>query len=306
MQQIRPMLAAKFKDTTPEVEIPKMQFPVLCSPKIDGIRWMKPRGDFVRSRSWTPLPKKTLQEFMKSELFDWLDGEVVVGFDPTIPGIFNKSQSCIMTADDTQDFSLWVFDYWYYPDMGFQRRLEIAQRAVEHCREVHGMNVNFVEHRLAFNADDVFNLEQEAIEAGFEGLMFRDPSGRYKYGRSTLKQQGLVALKRFTDDEAEVIGFEPLERNLNEQTRNPFGLAKRSSHRSGKVADNLLGRLLVRHQRFGDFAIGTGFDVETRQQIWDNQEAYRGKRVTFKYQGHGTIDKPRAPVFKGFRAEIDT
>jgi len=305
MEQIRPMLAAKFKDTTPEIEIPKMRFPVLCSPKIDGIRWMKPKGDVVRSRSWTPLPKKSFQEFMSSELFDYLDGEVVVGLDPTIPGVFNKSQSCIMTADDTQDFSLWVFDFWCYPGMPFIRRLEFAKAAVEHCRDVHGVNVNFVEHRLAFSADQVFELEQEAIEAGFEGLMFRDPNGTYKYGRSTLKQQGLVALKRFSDDEAEVVGFEALERNTNEQTRNAFGLAKRSSHRSGKIEDNLLGRLIVRHPRYGDFAIGSGFDVETRQQVWEDQEKYLGRKVTFKYQGHGTLNKPRCPIFKGFRSEID-
>lgn len=307
MANIRPMLAAKFKDEKPEDRIPKMRFPVLCSPKIDGIRWMKPANDLAQSRSWTPLPNKNLQRFMREEpLLDWLDGEVVVGHDPTIPGIFNKSQSCIMSANNTQEFSLWVFDNWLNPQQPFFQRTGTAKSSVDYIRGVYGkIAVNYVEHRLAQNAEEVFELERKALEAGFEGLMLRDPEGHYKYGRSTLREQGLVALKRFEDAEAQVIGFEPLERNLNEQVRNPFGLAKRSSHRAGKVADNLLGRLLVRSERYGDFAIGSGFDEETRRTIWENQETYQGKWVTFKYQGHGTLDKPRMPIFRGFRSEID-
>lgn len=303
---IRPMLAAKFKDEEPENRIPKMRFPVLCSPKIDGIRWMKPANDVVRSRSWAPLPNKRFQSLLSSDLFDWLDGEVVVGHDPTIPGIFNKSQSCIMTADDTQDFSLWVFDYWGNAVEPFSRRLVRAKEAIDYIQTIGcRVTVNFVEHKLAHNAEEVFKYEQEALEAGFEGLMFRDPTVSYKHGRSTLKEQGLVALKRFTDAEARIIGFEALERNTNPQEQNAFGLAKRSSRRAGKVEDNLLGRLLVTAEPWGEFAIGSGFDVETREDIWARQDYYQGKLVTFKYQAHGTLEKPRMPIFKGFRSEID-
>lgn len=302
--KIRPMLAASFDD--PQNIEPELQFltyPVLASPKVDGIRWMRPPNDVARSRSWTPLPNIRFQDFMKNENLAYLDGEVIVGNDPAKEGLFNETQSAIMTRDDSRPFSIWVFDYWQFTDVSFASRTFTAQLQVDELRRKGQLNVNYLEHVSLKSPDEVLAYEKEAIEAGYEGIMLRDPHGLYKFGRSTLKQGGLIKVKRFADEEAEIIGFEALERNTNEQVRNAFGLAKRSSHRSGKVQDNLLGRLLVRSKRWGDFAIGSGFDVDMRTKIWENQEAYVGKTVTFKYQKHGTLEKPRTPIWKGFREE---
>jgi DNA ligase-1 len=133
--------------------------------------------------------------------------------------------------------------------------------------------------------------------------MLRDPQGIYKSGRSTLKQQILIKLKRLCDDEATIIGFEALNRNQNPKTLDAFGLAKRSSVSANKVPDNLLGKLQVRSTTFGDFSIGSGFDVDLRTHIWNNQEAYLGKVVCFKYQKVGTIVAPRHPIYKGLRGD---
>jgi DNA ligase-1 len=302
----RPMLAAKFEDEMDiEPELMFLQYPLLASPKIDGIRFMKHPDLGVMSRSWKPLPNKMLQEYLSAPCFNYVDGEVVTGDDPAAQGLFNKTQSAIMTASDTRPFTIWIFDMWSEPLTRFDIRTQVASELVETVRSRGSLWVNYVKHSLLNNPEEVLAYEQEALSAGYEGIMLRRPDGPYKFGRSTLKQQGLIKVKRFTDSEAEVVGFEALERNTNVQVRDAFGLAKRSSHRSGKVPDNLLGRLLVRHSRYGDFAIGSGFDVDTRIQIWQNQEKYLGKQVTFKYQSHGTLDKPRTPIFKGFRPEVD-
>ena len=133
--------------------------------------------------------------------------------------------------------------------------------------------------------------------------MLRHPRAPYKFGRSTLKQQGLIKVKRFKDDEAIITGFVALERNTNPITKDAYGLSKRSSHKSGKIPDDLLGKLLVKHPTYGEFAIGSGFDVDTRKEIWQNQNKYLAKTVAFKFQPHGTMNAPRAPIFKGFRYE---
>ncbi len=304
MANLRPMLAASFLDPQVcELELESLYYPLLASPKIDGIRWMKPPESPAMSRSWTPLPNKRFQEFMTSVPdLDFLDGEVIVGEDPTKKGLFNESQSAIMTRDDPRPFSIWVFDDWSLSG-AFKSRTEAAKARVEMLRGRGLLRINYVEHHILKNPKEVLEYEEAALLAGYEGIMLRHPLMPYKYGRSTLKQQGLIKMKRFEDDEAEIIGFEALERNTNVLLRNLFGLAKRSSHKDGKIPDNLLGRLLVRSGRFGEFAIGSGFDVDTRVQIWTNQEAYRGKFVCFKFQAHGTKDKPRMPIFKGMRAE---
>jgi DNA ligase-1 len=299
------MLAAKFNDESCiELELEKLNYPLLGSPKIDGIRWMKPADSPMMSRSWKPLPKKDMQDYVTDD-FAFLDGEAIVGTDPSATGLFNKSQSAIMTASDTQYFSLWVFDSWIDHLAPFSTRTMIAANVVASLRSKGLDRVFYLEHKELNSPAEVLAYEEAAIENGYEGIMLRSPNATYKFGRSTLKEQGLIKVKRFADAEAKVIGFEALERNTNEQVRDAFGLAKRSSHRSGKVQDNLLGRLLVRSERWGDFAIGSGFDVDTRVKIWEDQASYLGKTVTFKYQEHGTLEKPRMPIFKGFRPEVD-
>lgn len=306
MPKLRPMLAASFDDPqTCEAELIYLRYPILGSPKIDGIRWMKPPfGEKIKSRSWTDLPNQRFQEFMSNMMvFDYLDGEVIVGDDPTKIGLFNETQSAIMTRDDDRCFSVWVFDHWRDPETSFIHRTEAAETLVHTLRRQGLLKVNYVEHKALRSPEEVLAYEQEALEAGYEGVILRDPQGIYKFGRSTLKQQGMIKMKRFSDDEAQIIGFEALERNTNPQTKDHFGLAKRSHHKAGKIADQLLGKLLVRSERFGEFAIGSGFDIDTRTQIWFDQASYLGKVVTFKYQAHGSKDKPRTPIFKGMRAE---
>ena len=305
MATLRPMLAAKFSnEQNIEPELAKLTYPILASPKVDGIRWMKPADSPVMSRAWKPLPNKRFQEYITEE-FAFLDGEVVIGEDPWAEGIFNKTQSAIMTRDDTSYFSLWVFDCWIDHLAPFKTRTEMAERCVESLRSKGYDRIFYLRQILLRSAEEVLEYEKEAIEAGYEGIMLRSPRQPYKFGRSTLKEQGLIKVKRFADAEAVIVGFEALERNTNEQTRNAFGLAARSSHRAGKIADNLLGRLIVKADPWGEFAIGSGFDVETRTDIWARQDSYLGRVVTFKYQSHGTLEKPRTPIFKGFRPEVD-
>lgn len=311
MAPTRVMLAASFDDAD-LVDLghavhQHVSFPVLASPKIDGIRFTVVNG-VAQSRSGKPLPNQLFQELCKQDKMQGLDGEVVVGQNPACTNtaygtLFNRTQSAIMTASGNPDFSVHIFDDITNPGDPFLARNFSARNRVYAINYPH---VKYVEHRELYTSEQVLYYEEEALEAGYEGLMLRSPTAPYKFGRSTLKQQGLIKIKRFKDDEATVVGFEALERNTNEQVRNEFGLAKRSSHKAGKIADDLLGKLIVEHPKWGRFSIGSGLDDDTRKKVWHNKSDYLGKLVTYKYQAHGTFAKPRTPIFKGFRGIIDT
>lgn len=310
----RTMLAASFEDhelldLKAALVTNGIQMPLLASPKIDGIRFTAVNGE-AQSRSGKRLPNEWFQSLFKDGQLDGLDGEVVVGLDPSCTDtangtLFNRTQSAIMSRAGDPVISLHVFDDITNSGLQFQARTAHAAARVSRF-DPQGLVVQYVEHKRLNSPDEVVAYEEEALLAGYEGIMLRHPLAPYKFGRSTLKQQGLIKVKRFVDDEATVIGFEPLERNTNPITRDAFGLAKRSSHKAGKIADNLLGKLLVRHSKYGEFAVGSGFDVATRELIWNNKADYLYRLATFKYQPHGTMDAPRAPIFKGFRDRIDT
>jgi len=119
----------------------------------------------------------------------------------------------------------------------------------------------------------------------------------------------LLKLKRYCQEEAIVIGFEPLQHNGNDAEINALGYTQRSSVQGNKIDLPLLGNLIVKGM-FQDqpnviFSIGTGFTLFEREKLWEQREDLIGKIVTYKFFPTGSKDKPRHPVYKSFRDPED-
>lgn len=285
-----------------------------ASPKLDGIRAVKAPDGLV-SRTLTRIPNRFIQECLESFLFEGLDGELVIG-DPDDLVNFNSSQSGIMSRDGSPFFTWCVFDDVTHPNNAFWWRTEQAQKRLETLNtRINFQNlfaVKYVEHKLVKSIEELLEYEEQQIALGYEGIMFRDPGGRYKSfpsNRSTFKQQGLIKLKRFVDAEAVITGFVEKQLNKNEQVRDKLGYAKRSSALAGQVGANTLGKFEVRgvNGRFKDceFAVGSGLDDSLRDRVWEDRSSYLGKLIRYKYQDAGAKDAPRSPIFLGFRDEMD-
>ena len=102
-----------------------------------------------------------------------------------------------------------------------------------------------------------------------------------------------------------VVGFEELEHNMNEQQRSLLGLAKRSSHKANRVAGGVLGALVCQLPGGLQFNIGSGFTQEEREEFWRIRDKLKGRLVKYKYFPVGIKDKPRFPVYLGWRDPID-
>lgn len=287
---MRPMLAS----TASEV----IRLPALLSPKYDGIRCLIIDG-VACGRSLKPIPNKYIQQLFGRTEFNGLDGELVVG-NPTARDVFQTTSSGVMSIEGEPDVRFHVFDD-FIETGGFSRRLKTARRRIrkqEFMQEVHHHDVRMIR--------DMFKLESDYISMGYEGVMLRDPDGPYKHGRSTVKEGWLLKVKRFEDGEAKITGFKELMHNANEAKRNELGQLERSSHKAGKVGLNMLGALIVTDLKTGvEFDIGTGFTDAQRKTIWDERSSLTGKVVKYKSQPSGVKDKPRFPVFLGFRHNID-
>lgn len=299
-KSLQPLLADNKVHITEEI-LPQLQYPLFSSPKLDGLRLRIDPVLGAVSRSHKPLPNRYLQEVLREHAWlNYLDGEAIVG-EPTAADVFNKTQSAIMSQDGTFDFTYHVFDSWHRVNMPYVDRLLSVKERMPLYNTSCRFGVQMVPQALCASPADVLKQEEWALGLGYEGLILRSTHGRYKNGRSTFKEGILLKLKRKQDAEAVVVGFEPLYRNTNEAKPDNFGFARRSSHQAGKVADDLLGKLLVEDATYGQFAIGTGFDDATRAEIWHNQDRYINQRVSYTFQPAGMKDKPRFPSFKGFR-----
>jgi len=286
MSKFRPMLAGKAGDA--------LRYPLLASPKLDGVRAMAMDGTLY-SRSLKPIPNEFCQTQFRS--LEWFDGELIVG-SPTHPNAYNNTVSGVMTRDGQPDVTFWVFDYFLDKNTDFRSRyrhlLSIAENTVR---------VEVVPHVLLTDDYALDEYEAQVLSLGYEGIMLRDPQGPYKMGRSTTNEGWLLKLKRFEDSEARITGFEEKMHNANEQTTNELGLSERSSHRANKHPTGVLGALIVTDLYSGvSFNIGTGFTDLDRQNIWTIRDTLIGKVVKYKFQPAGVLEKPRFPVFLGFRA----
>jgi DNA ligase-1 len=293
MNELRPpLLAATMK------EINLLKFPMLASPKLDGVRCLIHDG-VAYSRSLKPLPNAALQTLVKSaQQLNGLDGELIMG-DPTAPNAFRKTMSKVMSDDEPiEGLTFWVFDV-YDVDLTFERRYR-ALGSIKHRL------VKVVPHVLVKTAAELEQLEKLYLGQGYEGVMLRDVYGRYKHGRSTAREGILLKLKRFCDSEAVVLRINELQINVNEQTTSPTGHKVRSSKKEGKVTAATMGSLTVRDLKTGvEFDLGTGFNEQDRMDWWRYGIGYKGGVVKYKYFPTGSKDKPRFPVYLGVRDRRD-
>lgn len=284
MKQFKPMLAK-------DADLSTLRYPLIASPKLDGIRATVLNG-VLTSRSLKPIPNKHIQTLFPD--YEYHDGELIVG-SPTSKTVYRDTVSEVMSHDRVSGAKFYVFDHIENFHMGYAYRssqLRFSDNVIVH------------ESRTIETEADLRLYEEDCLDRGYEGLILRDPSKPYKFGRSTPKEQALLKLKRFVDAEALVVDFDELLHNANEATVNELGNSSRSSHKENKVPMNTLGSLKC--VMFGsEFNIGTGFDAAQRQEIWDNRAKYIGRLAKFKHFPIGAKDAPRHPVFLGWRMAED-
>lgn len=297
---MRPLLAPSQVPSNYPQYWNKLQYPLLGSPKYDGIRGISD-GIRMKSRTWKDIPSLQVQHMFGASI-PWSDGELIEGI-PTDFDVYNRTQSFVMSEDKfSEDMRYYVFDY-PHPDL---REKMYYERLQELEKLVRGYNhITLVEQKILGNYEEVLAFENEQLDLGYEGIMLRTPTGRYKNNRATINEGIIYKLKRFEDAEGEVVGFVERQVNNNKQVRDERGYAKRSSHQANKQAAGTLGKFKV---NFNGEIINVGpgkFTHAELQEIWDNQDYFLSRLLKFKYFAHGVKDAPRHARALGWRDRID-
>lgn len=292
----KPMLAGKFENFNEEIQ--HVEFPVLATPKFDGIRALVIDGKLV-SRTFKPIKNAHIRKLIERDLPNNIDGELM-------DEDFQKTTSSVMSEDGEPKFTYYIFDY-VKDDLSkpYKERMKDLEKLKlpDYCNKVLPVSIEDPTH--------LNEVEEEFINRGFEGIMIRSPKSPYKCGRGTLKACDLLKIKRFVDAEAIVLDFEEQMQNNNTAEKDNFGRTKRSSAKDGLSGKGTLGAWVVKgiNGQFKDveFRLGTakGVTQESRQEWWDNRKELIGKVVKYKYQDIGSVDAPRIPVFLGFRDRED-
>jgi len=284
----KPLLAGKFD---PE----KAKFPYAATPKIDGIRFLMVDG-VALTRSFKPIRNEFLQKMLSSNLPDGIDGELTSG------RTFQECSS-IMRIKGEPDFKVWIFDF-----VNPKGEVKLYKERMDELLKFDRFNIPSYEilyPTIVSNQEQIDQLMINNLNAGYEGLMLRDPNGIYKFGRSSVKENILLKVKEFMDDEAEIISFREKMINTNEGLKDNFGRTKRSSCQDGLKPSGTLGGFILRNSEGLEFSCGSGLNDSLRDEIWKNKSKYLGRLVKYKFMSKGIKELPRHPVFIGFRDETD-
>jgi DNA ligase-1 len=287
----KPMLASKCE--RPDL----LPFPVLATPKLDGIRCLKIGGKAL-TRSFKPISNRFAREWIEANLPDGVDGELMLRH-----GTFSETTGAIGRRDGQPNFVFHVFDYItdsistpYADRMNHLAALPDDGRIVK------------VLPQIICNHAELMIFEEECLATGYEGVMVRTPQSPYKCGRSTEREAWLLKIKRFEDAEAVVL--EPYEgmSNQNAAEQDAFGRTKRSMSQAGMIGRGELGGFIVRHLSSGvEFRLGYNHVVGgiDRVTLWMKRETLIGRVVKFSHQPSGAKEAPRFPKFIGFREAWD-
>lgn len=297
--KLRPMLAAN-SEAEPGQAPKGLTYPLLVSPKLDGIRALRYNGKLV-SRTLKPIPSEQAQR-ITAHLPDGIDGELIAGDPWKDP--FIRTTSAVRRRDSNDlELRYHIFDNFMAPG-GFYERHLLLPDSTEFVRVVPHTFVNTPEELLA--------MEQEFLNQGFEGLMIRSKNGPYKFNRSTLREGYLLKLKRFVDSEAIVLSCYERMHNGNEAETNELGRTERSSRKEGLEPTGLLGGFHVRDVNKESEFFGVEFDVPASTipmlelgPMWKQRKSHEGKILVYKYFMSGAKDRPRHPVFKWWRPEVE-
>jgi DNA ligase-1 len=258
-----------------------------------------------------PFANKHTQALFNNPIFKGFDGELS-GDTITSPSLCRDTTS-VVNRITGEPLVVWnLFDYITEDtvNLGYLKRYTALHKRVDELREsnpeiMHLLNV--VTATMIYDMLELKMMETLYLDEGYEGVIIRDPNGKYKSGRATVNEGAYLRIKRFTTEEALVMGVVEANENTNEKVVNLLGRGERSSHKANMTPKGMVGMLLCRDLKTGNMIdVGPGkMTHKDRVHYFNNKDELVGKYISYKFFNKGVKDKPRFPTFEYIRPEND-
>ncbi len=196
-----PMLAGSF-----DKRKDKVTYPVDVQPKLDGVRCLAYWDDdsvklMSRGGKQWECCQHIIDELEQVLPKGWiLDGELYIH-----GSTFQEITKLVKKLrPESVNVQFHVYDIPRIMDFNDaweerQRNLDDFQVYCELCKSVKVVRTDFAAYE-----EDVYELQSEYLEEGYEGAIVREWDGEYKFGYRSNK---LLKVKNFTDEEYEIVGF---------------------------------------------------------------------------------------------------
>lgn len=315
---LKPMLASDWDES-------KITFPCIAQPKIDGVRGLNMAGRLT-GRSLKTHANIYATEFFSHPALVGFDGELAVVED-NHPELCRLTTSALNRIHGAPQLVWHLFDYVTPVTVGlpYDRRYNLLDMRLGEMSKDPELNhlmahLDIVPMEWCDNMEDLLALDNRWLDEGYEGTIIRSPYKAHKQGRSTVKEGGLLRIKRFIDAEAKVIGIVEGQTNGNEKTTNELGNSTRSTHQENMTPNGQIGsmtgemlqdvfdpqtkKLLLSKGQIVTVSPGK-MPVDMRKHLFENPHEILEQAIKFKLFPKGGKDKPRFPTFQSLRAKSD-
>ena len=308
---MKPMLASDWDEN-------KVKFPVIFQFKIDGVRALNIDGLLV-GRSLKRHANRYITQMFSHPEFAGFDGELAAEHQ-CHPDLCRLTSSAVSRIEGQPYVLWWLFDYIteetkHLPYSERYERLQLYIKSLyDIFNEPHNLELKEAYERirlvpmvLVHNMGHLEECDSKALFTGFEGSIIRDPDGKHKQGRSTVREGGFLRIKRFIEEEATIISITEGQSNQNEATTGLLGQTERSSHKENMVPNGMVGSFECIDKKTGkQITVSAGtMPHEDRIKYFQNQNLVLGKLIKYKHFPKGVKDKPRFPTFQCIRSESD-
>jgi DNA ligase 1 len=256
----------------------KIQFPVWCQPKLDGMRCVGMIEEETSLWSRTRKPIRSLPH-VQEELASLFSGDLITdgeAYSVEYHDQFEELLSIIRKDEPSEKSALvdyHVYDLPSHPRT-FSQRYEALQKILP-ARKGHLVPVRT---GLCRNDDEIEACHEQNLAENYEGTMIR-ADGPYERGKRSIYLQ---KYKNFVDAEYQIIGIE---------------------EGRGKDAGTV-GSFICRTDGGKEFGCRLKATYEHRGELFRDSGLWKGKFLTVKYQNLTADGIPRFPVGKGLRAGV--
>lgn len=289
-----------------DADLTKLKFPLMGFPKLDGVRGMHIVGSMT-GRSLKAHGNKFVTEKYSRPEFEGFDGEFTFG-DIRGESLCRDTTSVMSRIEGEPDVVWNLFDYLHphVIDLPYIERYDALVECVTLNYWSHSHNITVIPFVWLHNIAEVEAFYQKCLDDGYEGCILRDPNGKHKDGRATVKVGAYLRMKPQSDKEAKVLRLVEAQENQNEAKTNELGRTERSSHKENKVGKGMVGMLVCMDDVYGEIDVGAGkMSHAEREYYWQNPDELIGKMVKYRSMDVGIKDKPRFARYISIRAESD-
>jgi DNA ligase-1 len=280
------------------INIETLKYPLIVSYKLDGIRCIFRNGEMT-SRALKQFPNVQLRKRfehlakLSKENNILLDGELL-----SKSLTFNEVSGITRQLDKELPDDL----YFYCFDMVKDEKYDMSFAERLQTYKLEAPYVQIVEQKFIYYAKAVNTYYEEALDWGCDGLILRDPAGKYKFGRGTVKEGLIYKMKPFQTFDAKILDViqatevrEGAEKKINE-----LGRSVTSKKKDDRVLIEKASAFVVLYEE-KELKVTIAMTDEEKTEVWSNKTKYIGRFIEYKGMLVGAKDLPRHPIFLRFR-----